>query len=94
MTTNAAESYMRGWSFGASEQQGGDQADTDAHHEKGRVAGAAALACVAGRSTDYRQGWKDAALGPIQANRVGAYTLGVADGQAAKQLAHAVAQKL
>jgi hypothetical protein len=92
MTTNAAESYMRGWSFAASGQSS-DQAGADSHHERGHAAGTAALACVAGRSTEYREGWRDAARG-VHVNRVGAYMLGVADGEAAKQAAHAAAQKL
>lgn len=83
---------MRGWSFAASGQSG-DQAGADPHHERGRAAGIAALACVAGRSVEYREGWKDAARGaPV--SRVGAYMLGVADGEAAKQIASAAAQKL
>jgi hypothetical protein len=93
MTTNAAESYMRGWSFAASGQSG-DQEDADSNHGRGRAAGIAALACVAGRSTEYREGWRDAALGPVQSNRLGAYMLGATDGAAAKQAASAAAQKL
>jgi hypothetical protein len=92
MTTNAAESYMRGWSFAASGQSG-DQAGTDTHHERGRAAGIAALACVAGRSVEYREGWRDAARGAA-VSRVGAYMLGAADGEKAKQAASAAAQKL
>jgi len=94
MTTNAAESYMRGWSFAASGQSGGDQGPADPDHERGRAAGIAALACVAGRSSEYREGWRDAAQGPVHRARVGAYGLGVADGEAAKQAASAAAQKL
>lgn len=93
MTTNAAESYMRGWSFAASGGRG-DRGDVDSHHEKGRAAGIAALACVAGRSIEYREGWKDAALGPVHSDRFGAYKLGAADGEAAKQVALLAAQKL
>jgi hypothetical protein len=96
MTTNAAaEAYMRGWSSAASGQSDqSDQASTDPHHATGRAAGIAALACVAGRSSEYRQGWKDAALGTVSPNSVRAYALGVADGEVAKQAAYAAAQKL
>jgi len=93
MTTNAAESYMRGWSFAASGERG-DQGEADSHQQRGRAAGIAALACIAGRSIDYREGWKDAALGPVHGDRFGAYTLGAVDGEAAKQAARSAAQKL
>jgi hypothetical protein len=92
MSTNAAESYMRGWSFAASGQSG-DQEAADPHHARGRAAGIAALACVAGRSVEYREGWRDAARGAA-VSRVGAYMLGVADGEAAKKIASAAAEKL
>src|SRR5688500_2304613 len=96
MTTNAAaESYMRGWSSAASGQSDqSDQASTDPHHAIGRAAGIAALACVAGRSSEYRQGWRDASHGTVSPNSARAYALGVADGEAAKQAAFAAAQKL
>ena len=83
---------MRGWSFAASGQSG-DQEGADPHHERGRAAGIAALACVAGRSVEYREGWKDAARG-ASVSRVGAYMLGAADGEVAKKIASAAAQKL
>lgn len=96
MATNAAESYMRGWSFAASGQTGeqADQASTDPDRARGHAAGTAALACVSGRSKEYREGWKDAAHGPVHPGRIGAYTLGAADGEAARQAAVVAAQKL
>lgn len=93
MTTNAAESYMRGWSFAASGQSG-EHGSTDPDHARGRAAGTAALACVAGRSSEYRQGWRDAAHGDVPPERIGAYKLGAVDGEAARQAALVVAQKL
>jgi len=94
MTTNAAaESYMRGWSFAASGQSG-DLEGTDPSHERGRAAGIAALACVAGRSIEYREGWKDAARGPVHSDRLGAYKLGATDGEAARLAASVAAQKM
>jgi hypothetical protein len=93
MTTNAAESYMRGWSFAASGQSG-DHGGTDPVHARGLAAGTAALACVAGRSREYREGWKAAALGGQLGTSSGAYKLGATDGEVARKAAVATAEKL